>query len=99
MSVLVTIKVSGNTAQFRHVLENESERIRDLSAKSRAAGCIHHRWGVGDGFVVVVDEWDSPESFQGFFATPEIGQAMVDMGAQGEPEIVFSEAFDSPDQF
>jgi hypothetical protein len=99
MSVLVTIKVAGDTAQFRQVIENESERIQGLSEKARAAGCIHHRWGVGDGFVVVVDEWDSPASFQGFFSSPEIGQAMVDMGAQGEPEIVISEPFDSPDQF
>jgi hypothetical protein len=99
MSVIVTMKVQGDTAQFRRVLEGETERIQGLSARSRAEGCIHHRFGVGDGFVVVVDEWETAEAFQRFISSPELQQIIVEMGAQGEPEIVFSEAIESPDQF
>jgi heme-degrading monooxygenase HmoA len=99
MSVVVTMKVKGDTAQFRSVLETESERLRGLAAQARAAGCIHHRFAVGDGFVLVVDEWDSAEAFQGFISSPEIAQVMGDMGARSEPEVEIGEAVESPDQF
>jgi hypothetical protein len=99
MSVIVTMKMPGDTAQFRRALVSETERLQGFAAQARAAGAIHHRFGVGDGFVVVVDEWDSAESFQRFFGSPEIAEIMGEMGAQGEPEIVFSESIDSPDQF
>lgn len=36
----------------------------------KAAGAIHHRFGIGDGFVAVIDEWESVEHFQKFFSNP-----------------------------
>jgi len=93
------MKVKGDTAQFRRVLEEETDRIQGLAAQARAAGCIHHRFAVGDGFVLVVDEWETAEAFQGFISSPEIAAVMGDMGAQGEPEVEIGEAIDSPDQF
>ena len=59
MSVVVTMKVKGDTAQFRRMLETETDRIQALAAQARDAGCIHHRFAVGDGFVMVVDEWET----------------------------------------
>jgi hypothetical protein len=99
MSVLVTMRVKGDTAQFRRVLETETERLQALAARARDAGCIHHRFAVGDGFVMAVDEWGTAEAFQSFITSPEIAEAMSDMGAQGEPEVDIGEAVDSPDQF
>lgn len=99
MSVLVTMKVQGDTDQFRRVLADQSDRIVALSAKARDAGCIHHQFGVGDGFVVVVDEWESADQFQSFITSPEIGAVMADMGAQSEPEVEISESIYSPDRF
>jgi hypothetical protein len=99
MSVLVTIKVPGDTAQFRQVLDTQPDRIKALSDSARAGGCVHHQFGVGDGFVVVVDEWETAEAFQSFFSSPDIGAIIVEMGAQGEPEITIAESIDSPDRF
>src|ERR1700758_1701937 len=99
MSVIVTMKVQGDTDQFRRTLESETERIQALAAKARAAGCIHHRFGVGDGFVMVVDEWNTAGAFQTFISSPEIAEIMGEMGAQGEPEVEIGEAIESPDQF
>ena len=48
---------------------------------------------------LVVDEWDSAESFQRFISSDELAAVMGEMGAQGEPEVDIAEAVDSPDQF
>ena len=99
MSVLVTMKVKGDTDRFRRFLTNEADRLRGIAETARDAGAIHHRFGVGDGFVVVVDEWDSAESFQGFITRDEVVAVIGEMGAQGEPEVDITEAVESPDQF
>jgi heme-degrading monooxygenase HmoA len=99
MSVLVTMKVSGDTEQFRQVMETQPDRISGLAEQARAEGCIHHQFAVGDGFVVVVDEWETAEAFQAFITSDAIAAVMGDMGAQGEPEITIAEAIDSPDRF
>ena len=99
MSVLVTMKVSGDTEQFRQVMETQPDRISGLADRARAEGCIHHQFAVGDGFVFVVDEWETAEAFQGFISRDDIAAVMGEMGAQGEPEITIAEAIDSPDRF
>jgi hypothetical protein len=99
MSVLVTMKVKGDTDRFRAFIANEADRLRAIAQTARDAGAIHHRFGVGDGFVVVVDEWDSAESFQGFITSDEVVAVIGEMGAQGEPEVDITEAVESPDQF
>ena len=80
MSVLAMMKVKGDTARFRRVLETETERLQGLAAQARAAGAVHHRFGVGDGYVLIVDEWETAEDFQGLMANPETGEVMGDMG-------------------
>ena len=99
MSVLVTMKVQGDTEQFRRFLATEGDRLRGLAQSARDAGAIHHRFGVGDGVVVVDDEWDSAESFQRFISSDVIVAVIGEMGGQGEPVVDISEAVDSPDQF
>ena len=64
-----------------------------------AAGAIHHQFAVGEGFVLVVDEWESPQQFEQFFSSPEIAAIIRDMGGSGPPEITIGEALASPDQF
>ena len=61
---------------------------------------MHHRFGVGDGYVLVVDEWESEDHFRRFFSeNPDLPSAMRDAGAQGQPEFTFQEAIASPDEF
>jgi quinol monooxygenase YgiN len=73
--------------------------LESTSATAREAGCLHHQFAVGDGFVLIVDEWTSAEAFTSFFDNPQIAEAMAASGAQGEPEITIGEAVDSSDRF
>ena len=58
------------------------------------------RFGIGDGYVLVVDEWESVEDFQKFMADPDL-QAFIGSvgGAPVPPEVIVAEAITSPDQF
>ncbi|MGZ4557023.1 MAG: hypothetical protein ACXVXZ_14975 [Mycobacteriaceae bacterium] len=99
MSVIVTAKVPGDTDLFRKTLVERADDLVQLSEQGRAAGAIHHQFAVGEGFVLVVDEWESPKQFEQFFSRPEIQAIIQDMGGSGEPEITIGEAVASPDQF
>jgi quinol monooxygenase YgiN len=99
MSVLVTVKVPADTAQFSQWVVSSADFLESTSATAREAGCLHHQFAVGDGFVLIVDEWTSAEAFTSFFDNPQIAEAMAASGAQGEPEITIGEAVDSSDRF
>ena len=99
MSVLVTVRVSGDVAKFRQLMDEDPGRFEAIAERGKAAGAIHHRFGVGDGYVLVLDEWESAAAFEEFFQMPEIAAIMVEAGAQGEPEVTIAEAIESPDQF
>jgi hypothetical protein len=96
MSVLITMRVPGDTDQFRRFVQDE-DQLREISERAKAAGALHHRFGVGDGFVLVVDEWETAEAFQQFIAG--LGDVFRDAGAQGPPEVTISEAITTADQF
>jgi hypothetical protein len=100
MSVLVIGKFQGDTDVFRRSLTERAGDFEKVADRARAAGGIHHRFGIGDGFVTIVDEWESVEQFQAFFADPELGAFIGSVGAAPEPpEIIVAEAVSSPDQF
>lgn len=100
MSVLVTGKFQGDTARFRQALVDRAGEFEKIADRARAEGAIHHRFGVGDGFVVLVDEWASAEQFQRFFTQPDLQAFIGSVGADSAPpEITVSEAISSPDQF
>jgi hypothetical protein len=100
MSVLVTGKFQGDTATFRQALTDRAGEFAKISDMARAAGGIHHRFGVGDGFVVIVDEWETAGQFQQFFSDPDLQAFIGSIGAAPvPPEITVTEAVDSPDQY
>jgi len=100
MSVLVTMRIEGDTEQFRRWVTTEEDFIRKISDDARARGAIHHRFGVGEGFVLIIDEWESVDAFQQFFGSnPDIGRAMQEAGARSEPVFTFAEAIETADQF
>jgi hypothetical protein len=100
MSVLVTLKVTGDSDRFREFVSANPDKLKAIGDEAQGRGAIHHRFGVGDGYVLVIDEWESAEQFQGFFqGNPQIGEVMQAAGAQGEPEIAFGEAIETADQF
>jgi hypothetical protein len=100
MSVLIVAKFQGDTAQFRQALAERGDEFAKIAVGARAGGAIHHRFGVGDGYVVVVDEWESVEQFQQFFADPDVQAFIGSTGAAAAPpEIIVTEAVSSADQF
>lgn len=100
MSVLVTFKVNGDTAKFRQALQDRGDEFAAIAERAKTAGAIHHRFGVGDGFVVVVDEWGNADEFHNFFSDPELQEFIASVGGAPEPpDVTISEAISSPDQF
>jgi hypothetical protein len=99
MSVLITARFPGDTDQFRSFISSNEDRLRENADRARSSGCLHHRFGVGDGFVMVWDEWESPEQFQRFFEDPDLQALIQESGAQGEPDVTVTEAVETADQF
>jgi hypothetical protein len=100
MSVLVTVTIPCDTDAFLAVAAERAEEMTAISHEGRDQGAIHHRFAIGDGAVVVFDEWDSAESFQGFFAdNAAIADLMQAAGASGPPEVAIYEAIESADAF
>jgi hypothetical protein len=100
MSVLVIGKFQGDTAKFRQALADRGDEFAKIAESARTVGAIHHRFGIGDGFVVIQDEWESVEHFQRFFADPSLQAFIASVGADpAPPELIVSEAVSSSDQF
>jgi hypothetical protein len=101
MSFLITLKVKGDTAVFQKALADRGDEFLAVVEKGKAAGAIHHRFGVGDGYVHVIDEWETVEGFHGFFGEPSMQEFLGSIGADtaAEPEITVSEALKSVDEF
>jgi heme-degrading monooxygenase HmoA len=101
MSVVITLKFEGDVATFRQALTDHSEEFAKMAAEARGSGGgIHHRFAVGDGFVLVVDEWETAEHFQKFFAHPDLQALIARSGAAPQPpEITIAEAISSPDEY
>jgi quinol monooxygenase YgiN len=99
MSVLVVMTVAGDTAQFESFVGANKELVEQLTDKAKAAGCTAHKFAVGDGQVIVVDEWGSAEQFQAFIGSPDIQEVMGQMGASGPPEITIGAAKGFPGEF
>jgi hypothetical protein len=91
--------VQGDTGVFRQALVDRADEFAAIGERARGAGAIHHRFAIGDGFVVVVDEWETAEQFNAFFGDPQLQQFIGEIGAAGPPEMLFAEAVSSPDEF
>ena len=85
MSVVIAMKFQGDVATFRQAVTDRAEDFAKLAPAARASGGIHHRFAVGDGFVLVVDEWESVEHFLKFFANPDVQAIIAASGAAPEP--------------
>jgi quinol monooxygenase YgiN len=94
------MRIEGDTAAFRKAVEERGDEFAAHSERARAGGCIHHRFGIGEDHVVVVDEWESAEQFERFFGDPEL-QAFIEStgAAAGPPQLTITEAISSADQF
>jgi len=101
MSVVITVKFQGDVATFRQALTDHGDQFAKMAAEAQASGGgLHHRFAVGDGFVLVVDEWETVDHFQKFFANPDLQALIAKSGAAPQPpEITIAEAISSPDEY
>ncbi len=78
-------------------LNSNAAFLEEITASTKDAGIIHHRFVSGDGELVVIDEWETAEQFQNFFdGNPKVAQVMTSIGMTGAPEISVFESFDAP---
>lgn len=99
VSVLVVMTVAGDTAKFESFMAENPDRVLELTKQAKAAGCLAHRFAVGDGQVVVVDEWENADQFQAFISSPDLQAVMGEMGAQGEPQVTVANPKGFPGEF
>lgn len=101
MSVIVCGKVAGDTARFQQALTDRKDEFEAIAQRARGVGAIHHRFGIGDGYVFIVDEWQSPQHFEAFFSDPELQEFIATVGGDTStpPEFTFVQAISSPDEF
>jgi hypothetical protein len=100
MSVLVTVKIQGDIDIFQQALTQRADEFTQIADRARTQGALHHRFGIGDGFVLVVDEWDTMADFQNFFVDPGLQDFIGSVGgSSAAPDITVSEAIASADQF
>ena len=98
--MLVIGKFQGDTATFRQALTDRAGEFEKITEDAKSAGALHHRFGIGDGFVMIVDEWETVEQFQQFFSNPDLQAFIGSVGAApAPPEITVAEAVASSDQF
>ena len=67
MSVLMVLRIPVDPDEFVRAAGENKELLHGVSGRGKEPGAIHHAFFEGDGEIVVVDEWDRPESFQAFF--------------------------------
>jgi len=99
MSVIVTLRLSGDPGRFEEVMNERAETIGQILDVAKSHGLIAHRWYGGDGEFMAVDEWPDGDSFHKFFeeAQPQIGPLMGEVGVTARPEITVWQKLDTND--
>jgi heme-degrading monooxygenase HmoA len=100
MSVMVVGKFKADPARMASVFRDRKADVVAVSDYAKAHGALHHHFAMGDGQVMVIDEWENAESFQQFFSTQsKVTDLMREAGVEGEPEFAFYPIGDMPGQF
>jgi hypothetical protein len=91
MSVIVTIRVSGDPAAFEQQGAAQGDAIGRIMDTAKRHGLIAHRWYGAEGQYMAVDEWPDADSFNAFFgeAQAEIGPLMQAAGVTSPPDVTF----------
>jgi heme-degrading monooxygenase HmoA len=100
MSVFVTLTVEADPDKAAQVMQANEARTQKINDHARGLGCIHHRFVGGDGVMMVMDEWDSADSFYKFFESDtDIPALLKDAGVSSAPDIKIWNRMDSRDEF
>jgi hypothetical protein len=102
MSVIVMTKYPGKATDLEAILDQYGETLRTIAQRGRDQGCLHHMFVEDtDGNVLIIDEWDSRESFDAFFAAQqdEVRPIAAAGGVTGPPTSTTYRIIDSLDRF
>ena len=100
MAVIVVGKMNAEPATIKKLWADRKADFEGVAKEAKAAGALHHRWGFGDGFITIIDEWPDAASFEKFFSSnATIPSLMQAGGVQGPPDFTIVEAVEGPDQF
>lgn len=101
MSVIMTLRAKGNPDELERLAAEKADTLRSLADRAKEHGAIAHRfYGSDDGWIMVVDEWPDPQSFQQFYASAqdEIDPMMREVGVTAEPEVIFWRKLETGDE-
>ena len=101
MSVIMTLRANGDPKELERRAGENPDAIRAISDRAREHGLIAHRfYGSDDGWIMAVDEWPDPDSFQAFFAEAreQIEPLMREIGVTADPEVTFWRKLESHDE-
>ena len=102
MSVIVMTKYPGKATDLEAILDKYGETLQKISQRGRDQGCVHHMFVEDtDGGVLIIDEWDSRESFDAFLAAQQddIQPIAAAGGVTGPPTSTTYRIIDTPDRF
>lgn len=100
MTVLVTLRITGDPAKLEaHAAEHQDE-LQALIGRAQEKGATHHTFYGSGREVLVVDEWPDEETFKRFYDDEQETIApMVATADGGEPEVKFWHKLDTKDEF
>jgi quinol monooxygenase YgiN len=102
VTVIVMTKYPGKATNLEALLDEHGQTLQELSQRARNQGCMHHMFVEDtDGDVLVIDEWDSRESFDAFIAAQQddIQPIAAAGGVTGPPTATTYRIIDTPDRF
>jgi hypothetical protein len=101
VSVLVITTVPADVAVFEKVMSENTDTLRSISEEARSKGASRHLFADdGAGNILIVDEWDSRDSFDTFFGSqPDIGKMMAEIGVTTQPSTVSYRVLETADRF
>lgn len=102
MGVMIMTKFPGGTAStFEIAAKEHADLLVKVSEQGRAMGAVHHCFvEEPDGSVLVIDEWDSEESYVNFFSNQaDIPGIAAAAGVTGMPTHTAYRIIDTPDRF
>jgi heme-degrading monooxygenase HmoA len=101
MSVIMTLRASGDPHELERRAAANPAAIRAISDRAKEHGLIAHRfYGSEDGQIMVVDEWPDASHFQAFYAemSATIEPLMRDIGVTEAPVVTFWRKLESHDE-
>jgi hypothetical protein len=91
MSVLMTLRVSGDPTAIEKLAADNGALFQEVLADASGRGLISHHFYGSDTEVLVVDEWPDEATCQAFMehSGPQIGRMMAAAGVTAEPAAEF----------